>query len=80
MDHNHEQAIRKSKISTDNPRDIAECIDQLIRERIGGALIEFGLATETGPHDRSERIELLKRRISDYLLVTDPRKGVFHGE
>lgn len=54
--------------SNDNPRDIAEAIDQLIRRRI---LADCRL------WDHDEPAELLKRKITDYLLATDTRSGIF---
>jgi hypothetical protein len=58
----------RAKVSQLNARDIVELIDDLIKTRI---------AEEQGVVFNSDRIELMKRAIVDYLLVTDPRAGVF---
>lgn len=57
--------------SNDNPRDIAEVIDDLIKIRVEQmANHNFSRATEND-------CEVLKRRITDYLLATDTRSGIF---
>ena len=60
----------RAEVSQDNARDIVEAIDQLICQRL--KMKEYWTSSE-----QDETVELLKRRITDYLLVTDPRAGVF---
>ena len=60
----------KAKVSQDNARDIVEAIDNLICLRI------MGPGSDSAPVFY-DKLELQKRRITDYLLVTDPRAGVF---
>lgn len=69
---------QKAKTSTDNARDIADAIDHLIRIRVHGALmVNHGVTDTKSLKDLDESCELLLRRITDYLLVTDPRPGVY---
>ncbi len=66
----------RAEVSQDDARDIVEAIDCLIALRLDTLLKSPGEKHKT---DKSteEQIELLKRCITDYLLVTDPRAGVF---
>ncbi len=59
----------RAQVSQANAREIVELIDDLIKTRIAE---EQGVEFKPG-----DRAELIKRRITDYLLVTDPRAGVF---
>ncbi len=59
----------RADVSQDNPRDIVEAIDQLIMLRISQQVQNI-----PGCQDS---IDMCKRQITDYLLVTDPRAGVF---
>ncbi len=66
---------QKAKLSTENARDIADAIDELVTLRI-----YFELTLQRGDEPTQEQrdnIEMLKRRITDYLIVTDPRPGVY---
>lgn len=56
---------KKERGSHINARDFVELLDELIKAR----------STEALPDP--ERIELLKRELTDYLLATDPRKGIY---
>lgn len=58
----------RAEVSQDNAREIVELLDDLIKTRI---------AEEQGVTFHPDRAEIIKRRITDYLLVTDPRAGVF---
>lgn len=60
----------KSKFSQESAREIVELIDSLIKIRI----LEHGHSLAEIEKDQSE---IIKRKITNYLLVTDPRKGVF---
>jgi len=60
----------RAEVSQDNARDIVEAIDQLICRRM---VMSKYWTTKS----QDEEVELLKRKITDYLLVTDPRAGVF---
>lgn len=72
------QAQIKAEISQDNPRDIAEAIDNLACLRVRQKTMSVGPRESLAIDDTCE---ILKRRITDYLIVIDPRKGVFkHGE
>ena len=52
----------KQRAANTNARDFVEMIDKLIAMRI----VDSG----------GERVELLKRDMTDYLLATDPRGGI----
>lgn len=52
-----------------NNREAVDLIDQLISKRIEQALSKY-------PYP-DEPIELIKRQLTDYLLATDSRKGVY---
>lgn len=65
-------------ISTENAREIVDAIDSLILSHINShALTSAGHCTASQYRAAEEERELLKRRITDYLLVTDPRDGDF---
>ena len=57
-------------ISDENARDVVEAIDELIKLR--ATMSDYWTSSS-----KEEQCELLKRRITDYLLVTDPRSGVY---
>lgn len=59
--------IRPTKMNTtDNPRDFVEKLDALIKLR---SKIQTGAV--------EEQAELLKRDLTDYLLLNDKRPGIF---
>jgi len=54
-----------------NPRDVVEAIDEMIALRLA-------IRDELEPEAQlEERIEVLKRMITDYLLVNNIQKGVY---
>lgn len=62
-------------ISTENAREIVDAIDDLIKLRIAQSQPEKLTATAFRVID--EQCEGIKRRVIDYLLVSDARVGVF---
>lgn len=53
--------------------DAREFVDEL--DTLIGAMIK---AHQEGMDDaREEQIEVIKRQLTDYLLETDPRKGIY---
>lgn len=65
-------------ISTENAREIVDAIDDLICSHVTQhALLSTGMLTPRDMACREEQREIIKRRITDYLLVTDPRSGVY---
>jgi len=64
----------KTPISTDNAIDIVDAIDELIQMRLNA--VTPGATTQL-IRRWNERAELLRRKITDYLIVTDPRKGIY---
>lgn len=60
----------KAKISQSTAREIVDMIDSLICKRIQQY-------EEMSDAFNREEIEVIKRELTDYLLVTDPRQGVF---
>ncbi len=58
----------RADVSQDNPRDIVEAIHQLIL---------LCIVQQVNGIPSQDQIEVCKRQITDYLLVTDPRAGVF---
>ena len=67
----------RAAVSQDNARDIVELIDNLIQLRASQLERQKWVNGEKWSAELNEPIELAKRRITDYLLVTDPRAGVF---
>jgi hypothetical protein len=64
--------------SQENARDIADAIDDLIRIRISAALRVHDKAYDQRSLMQADAdSEIIKRRITDYLLATDPRSGVY---
>jgi hypothetical protein len=55
-------------------REMVDLIDELICERIAQAHRSAGICWE---YKDDEKTELLKRAITDYLLQTDPRPGIY---
>ena len=58
--------IRPPPASKANARDMVELIDELIQLR------EHNITNCNG-----EKIEVVKRAMTDYLLSTDPRPGIY---
>lgn len=59
---------RKMKLNQ-NPREMVDLIDELIKLRVAAP-----------SYQNSSDIEQVKRDMTDYLISTDPRKGVFYQE
>ena len=59
----------RAEVSQDNARDIVEAIDALVLLRIQQQVYNLNSCQDA--------IDMAKRTITDYLLVTDPRAGVF---
>jgi hypothetical protein len=64
-------------MNQDNARDIAEAIDHLIIGRQAQQILRDKNAAAAPIRSLDESCELIKRRITDYLLATDPRPGVY---
>lgn len=56
-------------LSTENAREIVDALDELIKIRVQMRTLGYSY--------QEEQCELIKRRITDYLLMTDPRGGVY---
>lgn len=60
--------------SRENPREIVDALDEMIAIRMGRL---NGPVTPEAIRSDNEKVELLKRRITDYLLSIDKRPGVY---
>lgn len=62
-----------TKTKGDNARDAAECINKLIQLGIE----KYFCCDAKGLRQINEQIEIQTRLLTDYLLATDPRKGIY---
>ena len=69
-----DKEAEKAKISQCSAREIVDEIENLIQLRID---LNDKLGNPVNDRLLLEKIEVTKRQITDYLLVTDPRHGIF---